>query len=117
MSIVADTSTVASFEEARDLTHRIRRCLDRAWQLLLEAHERRAWVALAYTTWEKYVRTEFNLTRQHSYRLLDQEKVILEIEKAAGVSPVGDIVTERVARDLKPVLEEVNLRDRRGGYR
>ncbi len=44
---------------------------------------------------------------QHSYRLLDQEKVILEIEKAAGVSPVGDIVTERVARDLKPVLEEV----------
>lgn len=93
--------------EAQAITDRIRKAVDGLWQLLLEAHDRRAWRALGHGSWEAYVNAEFGMTRQHSYRLLDQGRVIHAIEEAAGkVSPMGDI-SERDARDLKPVLPKV----------
>lgn len=93
---------------ARQLTDRIRQAADDLWALLLEAHEGRAWAALGYPTWEAYVRTEFDMGRQYSYRLLDQGRVVREISAAAGVSPMGDIrIDERAARDLRPHLEVV----------
>ena len=42
---------------------------------MLEAHDRRAWQALGYPTWEQYVKKEFNLSRSRSYQLLDRAKV------------------------------------------
>lgn len=93
--------------EAQAITDRIRNAVDQLWSLLLEAHDRRAWRALGHTSWEAYVTTEFGMTRQHSYRLLDQGRVIHAIEEAAGkVSPSGDI-SEAAARDIKSVLPEV----------
>ena len=45
------------------------------------------------------------MSQSYAYRLLDQGRVIREIESAAGVSPMGDIgLSEREARDLKPRL-------------
>jgi hypothetical protein len=94
-----------SADEARRLTDQIKQTAERLWALLLEAHERRAWAALGYERWEDYVRSEFDMSRQQSYRLLDQGRVIREI---GAVSPMGDIaVSEREARDLKPVLPQV----------
>lgn len=93
-------------DEARALTERIKDAAEAIWSLLLEAHERRAWSALGYARWEDYVRAEFDMARAHSYRLLDQARVIREIE---SVSPFGDIpsITEAEARDIKPVLRDV----------
>src|SRR5919106_4677116 len=70
-------------EAARELTNRIKTGLEGIFdqiyeveQLLLEAHNRRAWQALGYKTWEEYVKTEFDLSRRRSYQLLDQARVI-----------------------------------------
>lgn len=93
--------------EARALTDHIKLTADQLWRLLLQAHERRAWFALGYQSWSNYIQVEFDMTRSYSYRLLDQGRVIRAIEQASGVSPTGDIVSERVARDLKPQLTMV----------
>lgn len=39
---------------------------------------------LGYSSWEAYVKAEFDISRQYSYRLIDQGRVIREIEEAAG---------------------------------
>src|SRR5436309_12647268 len=49
--------------EARRLTDRIKRAAHAVSLLLLEAHERGAWRALGYRSWETYVRSEFELSR------------------------------------------------------
>ena len=92
--------------QARKLTDRIKSAADELWSLLLEAHEGKAWKSLGYTTWDAYIAAEFDMGRSQSYRLLDQARVTKAIEAAAGV-PHGGQITERVARDIKPVIEEV----------
>jgi hypothetical protein len=103
--VVADCSVT----EARALTDRIKAGLDELWALLLEAHDRRAWQALGYDTWEAYVGGEFAMSRRHSYRLLDQGRVIREIGEATGpVWPMGHTpVSEREARDIKGQIADV----------
>lgn len=104
-------------DEALHLTATIKGHVSQAWRFLAEAHHRRADLALGYSSWEEYVRAEFDMERAHAYRLLNQAAVIAEIESAISsvtdgewMSPVGDIataVTERAARDIKPNLKAV----------
>jgi hypothetical protein len=90
--------------EAKELTRRIHRCLERAYVLLYEAHQRKAWQALGYETFAEYVRGEFAMSRSRAYQLLDQARVVREISAAASTD--ADI-PEPAARELKPILPEV----------
>lgn len=69
--------------EALQLTDEIKIAAERTWTLLLRAHDGKAWIPLGYVTWEAYVRSEFDMTRQRSYQLLDQAQVIRAISSAA----------------------------------
>lgn len=60
--------------------------------------ERREYVAV-HGTFEKYLAARWNFTRAHAYRLIGAAKV-------AAVSPMGDTMTERQARELAPVLRQ-----------
>lgn len=94
---------------ARDLTERIRAAAHTAHRLcslLVEAHERRAWVALGYSTWSEYVRTEFRLSRSRSYELLEHGRVVRALESATGLSGIPDI-SPYAAAQIKPHLDEV----------
>jgi hypothetical protein len=80
-----------SVDEARDLTKLIKGklegILDQVYevhQLMLKAHDRKAWQALGYPTWQQYVKKEFNLSRSRSYQLLDRARVQQAL-LAAGV--------------------------------
>jgi hypothetical protein len=99
---------------AEDLTRRIRVAADEVWSLLCEAHELRAWEVLGYETWEGYVRGEFDMSRSRSYQLLDQGRIVREIEAAAST----DVdISEADARDIKSDLAEVvdEVRDATAG--
>ncbi|TIP49662.1 MAG: hypothetical protein E5X77_10155 [Mesorhizobium sp.] len=106
----ASSNTISrdlTVNEAFALTKRIRTAVDKVWSLLLEAHDRKAWKALKYPTWEAYIKAEFQIGRAHAYRLLDQGRVISAIEEATGnLSPSGDI-SEAAARDIKDDLPAV----------
>lgn len=91
---------------ARALTDAIKAAGSGASPLLLEAQERRAWVALGYSSWERYVRSELGISRTRSYELLDHGRLIRAIETATGVSGVAD-VTPYTARRVKPHLGEL----------
>ncbi|ESX32877.1 hypothetical protein NKH47_17870 [Mesorhizobium sp. M1060] len=93
--------------EAVALTGRIRKAVDSAWALLLEAQEREAWKALKYASWEAYVRAEFSLSRSRSYQLLDQGRVIAAIAEATGDLSTSVHISEAVARDIKADLSSV----------
>ena len=92
--------------EARALTDHIKLTADHLWRLLLKAYEGKAWQVLGYPSWREYAQTEFEMSQSQVYRLLDQGRVLRALEWAVG-SPMGEIVSERVARDLKPQLETV----------
>ena len=94
--------------EAQAITTRIKGAADHLWQLLFEAHERKAHNALGYGRWEDYVKTEFQMSRSYSYRLINHANVMKALKEADPVSPMGDI-TERQTRgiDLDVVVDIV----------
>lgn len=102
-------------QEAKALTDRIRDSIEKTYELVLRAYERKAWKALGYKTWEAYVQTEFDMSRRRSYQLLDQGRVIRAIEEAVGenVQHVAQITAREVAAvkdDIPAVVEEAKAR-------
>lgn len=103
-------------EQARQLTDTIRGTTDVMYVLISRAHAGRAWEALNYSSWENYVKGEFNMSRSRSYQILDQAQVIEAIESAL---PEGTNlkISEATARDLKGSLDDIlpELREQTSG--
>ena len=95
-----------SHEEAQNITDAIRSAATATWVLLTKAHQFKAYKALGYETWADYVKTEFEISSQRSYQLLDLGKAVAMIE---AVTPEGTIVqiTEAQARDIKRELPAI----------
>lgn len=98
--------------EARAMTDRIRTATRRVCVMLYEVHERRAWIPLGYPNWERYVQAEFGISRSRSYELLDQAKVILDLQATAGIDELPD-VSAYVAMQIKPRLSQIREELRR----
>jgi hypothetical protein len=98
--------------EARALTERIRDGVEEVGLLLLEARRRRAWVALGYPTWERYVRAELGLSRTRSYELLYHGEVVRALRAAAGGFGIPNI-SPYAALQIKGHLGEVQETIRR----
>lgn len=97
-------------ERALHLTKQIKSAADDLWTLLLRAWESKAWAALGYKGWNEYVATEFDFSRQRSYQLINQGRVIKALREAVSTDVDTGIVptiTEAVARDIYPVRDEV----------
>jgi hypothetical protein len=117
-SPVAPTNTPGRAEsmsrpEALVLTERIRTQGQQVCYLLWEAHQRRAWAALGYASWERYIRQEFGMSRSRSYDLLDQARVLSELQSAARLRVVPRLspyATMQIKADLGSVLAEVRRR-------
>ena len=101
-----------SRDEAQLLTSRIKSGLGEVPLLLLEAHERRAWVPLRHHSWERYVRTEFGLSRSRSYEILDQARVKRTLGTLVGEGHLPPI-SALAAVQIKPYLNEVVAEIRR----
>lgn len=92
--------------EAEAITEHIRNAIDMTWALIARAHAGRAWQALGYDSWASYTSEQFGVSRSRSYQLINQAEVITAISAAA---PEGTVVkiSERAARDLRKVIDEV----------
>lgn len=95
-------------EAARHLTDAIRVTVSALHVLVHRAYAGKAHVALGYERWGDYVASEFQMSRARSYQLLGQHQVITVLSEAAGTD-VSNVVTEKVARDIKPHLESIAL--------
>lgn len=94
--------------EAQAITDRIRNAVDSLGALVEKAHDRRAWKALGYKTWEAYVSAEFGFTRQRSYQLLDQGRVAKALGEAAGDLSNAFDISARDAAAVKGDLPAVS---------
>jgi hypothetical protein len=93
-------------EEAEELTEHIRSTADVLYVLIARAHAGQAWKPLGYSSFEKYVKAEFDISRSRAYQFLNQAHVIDAITAAA---PEGTHIkiSEAAARDLKNFVDEL----------
>ncbi len=72
--------------------------------MLLEAHERRAHVALGYASWEVFVETEFGMSRRNAGYILDRGRLAHAItaESEGGNAFPPSAISTRDAQALKP---------------
>lgn len=95
-----------SRQAARELTDSIKASATATYILVSRAHELKAWKSLGYSTWEEYVKSEFDMSASRSYQLINQANVIQEIASAA---PEGTkvLLSEVQARDIKNELPKI----------
>ena len=94
--------------QAQRLTERIRSGMESVGMMLLEAFNKRAHLALGYTTWESYAETEFKMSRQESYKQINKGKVVAAIAEVGGITKAKEAapyVTIRQAQVLAPDAE------------
>ncbi|MGO2069872.1 hypothetical protein [Glutamicibacter arilaitensis] len=79
-----DGLSVLAADVARELTTRIRQALEFTWELVIQAYQGRAWLALGYKTWNDYCVKEFG--NQHiAIPREDRDEVIGSL-RSAGLS-------------------------------
>lgn len=69
------TAQLASANEARALTDRIKVAVEASWELIKEAYQTKAWRALGYSSWDDYCTREFGTSRLRLPREERQEAV------------------------------------------
>lgn len=91
--------------EAREITNKIRTTTNVLYLLIARAHAGKAHVALGYSSFENYIKEEFNYSKSYAYKLLNQANVINAIE---AVSPEGTqvYVSDATARGLKASMDD-----------
>lgn len=90
---VGEIVDVMSEPEARELTERIRNSAHDLRRLITEAHERKAWSALGYSSFEEWIDSELRISKSHAYRLMEHEATIKALQQT---SPIGDAVDVRL---------------------
>src|SRR5262249_32695432 len=108
----AGSERILTHEEARLVTDRIKRNLKQVSLLLLEAHHRKAWVALGYHSWHAYAKHEFGMSRSRSYEILEQARVVLNLQFAAGLRQ-PPVVSAHSASQIKPHVQHIAAEIRR----
>lgn len=86
---------------ARDLTDRIKAAGDELAGMLVRAKNGKAWNALGYDSWKSYVKAEFQMSEQHSFRMLDFAKITTVIKD----SPIGESVLPKVESQARPLTK------------
>lgn len=93
-----------SRDEARSLTDEVKLDAERLWRKLVELYDGGAHLALGYSSWGGYFKTEFGQSERHGYRLLEAGRA-LEVVSDQLVTPAN----EGVARELAPLLNEPDV--------
>lgn len=95
-----------SAEEARRSIDRINGHIDQLYRAVLDFYERRGWEALGYTSFRACAQTEFSMSWQHLYRLLDAGRVERNL-----FLPGEKTLPEKHARELKRLKDPVHQRE------
>jgi hypothetical protein len=106
MSVAEVEKAQVSPTEARRMLARL---LDASAQLYLRAgewhvlftalHDRKAYLALDYGSWDEFVTVELGMSRDQSYRLLDKARVLGALSEA-GVQAPTSLISQRQAAVL-----------------
>jgi hypothetical protein len=102
-AVSAEVTQPLDAAEARALTDEVKRDAASLWAKLLALYEGGAHLALGYSSWGAYFKAEFGGAGSRGYHLLDAARVNLALVGSTTVEPPA---SERVARELAPLLDE-----------
>ena len=90
--------------EAEAVTQAIKDNFDSLGAMLIQARDRKAYKALGYRTFEGYCKTEFGKSSSNAYRLIEDAKVVAQLEAEISKryeEPVGLNIPSACLRPLK----------------
>jgi len=90
--------------EARELTQQIRASIEATWKLVVKAYMQRAWAAMGYESWDRYVLAEFGqyaltVPREDRPEMVRSMKMLGMSNRSIGEA--AGIGESQVRRDLK----------------
>lgn len=107
------SSPALDADSAREITERIKTTTNVLYMLVKRAHAGKAYIALGYDSFEKYVRAEFDFSKVYAYRLINQANFIEAIEaklpEGAQIH-VSEPVSTKLKKALPELLEEIEER-------
>lgn len=98
------TVVLMSRPEAEAITKDILDANEAAWALVYRAYQGEAWRAMGYKSWAAYVDAELQISRGHSYQLLNQAK---QQEKLTAAAPEAGQINNWQARTMRKDPEAV----------
>jgi hypothetical protein len=104
------TLTEMGRKEAESVTQAIKDNFDSLGSMLIQARDRKAYKALGYRTFESYCKTEFSKSLSSAYRLIEDAKVVQQLEAEISKrydEPVSLDIPSTCLRPLK-VLPDIN---------
>lgn len=107
------SSPALDADSAREITERIKTTTNVLFMLVKRAHAGKAYLALGYDSFEKYVRAEFNFSKVYAYRLINQANFIEAIEAKLPEGSqvhVSEPVSTKLKKALPELLEEIEER-------
>jgi hypothetical protein len=107
------SSPALDADSAREITERIKTTTNVLYMLVKRAHAGKAYIALGYDSFEKYVRAEFDFSKVYAYRLINQANFIAAIEEKLPEGAqihVSEPVSTKLKKALPELLEEIEER-------
>lgn len=104
--VLSDTERQLTEPEARLITDSIRSTSEVLYSMVAKAYAGKAWVSLGYADFKEYVTYEFNISVSTAYSLINQNRVIEQLEAA---TPQGTKISinQTSAKKLKKVMDEL----------
>ena len=105
---------VATADDARALTDRIKVAVEGVWHLIEQAYTTRAWSALGYASWDDYCTREFGTSRLRLPREERQEVVASLRQSGLSLRAISSATGEsksQIQRDLEATVPEGTVRD------
>lgn len=90
---------------ARDLTNRIKSGVNDVAEMLHRAHEGRAWEALEYASWKAYCQTEFQMSKQRAFQLLDFVEIKNTLKESTIVDSSGLKINDLKEGQVRPLAK------------
>jgi hypothetical protein len=99
-------------KEAEEVTQAIKDNFDSLGAMLLQARDRKAYKALGYRSFESYCKTEFGRSISSAYQLIEDAKVVSQLEQRISQNYGEEITLNLPSSHLKPLKEIADIDDK-----
>lgn len=98
--------------EAKGITLAIKENFDSLGSMLLQARDRKAYKALGYRSFDSYCKTEFGKSISHAYQLIEDVKVVAELEAEISKQYDEPVTLNFPSSHLRPLKEIPGVGDK-----
>lgn len=99
-------------QEAELITETIKNNFDSLGSMLIQARDRKAYQALGYRTFERYCQTEFGKSISSAYRLIEDAKVVAQLESEIAKQYDERITLNIPSACLRPLKNIPDVNDK-----